>query len=110
MRQLSLDLHEPLLAEFCRRWKVSELALFGSALREDFKPESDVDVLVAFAPNAKWSLMDLVSMQDELSRLWQRPVDLVTRRAVERSQNWIRRRAILESAEVVYAAPAQGWR
>ncbi len=104
MRQLSLDLHEPLLAEFCRRWKVSELALFGSALREDFKPDSDVDVLVAFTPNAKWSLIDLVSMQDELSRLWQRPVDLVTRRAVERSQNWIRRRAILESAEVVYAA------
>ncbi len=104
MRQFSLDLHEPLLAEFCRRWKVSELALFGSALREDFKPDSDVDVLVAFTPNAKWSLIDLVSMQDELSRLWQRPVDLVTRRAVERSQNWIRRRAILESAEVVYAA------
>ena len=109
MRQLSLDLHEPLLAEFCRRWKVSELALFGSALREDFKPDSDVDMLVAFTPNAKWSLIDLVSMQDELSRLWQRPVDLVRRRAVERSQNWIRRRAILESAEVVYAAPTQGW-
>jgi uncharacterized protein len=104
MRRLSLDLHEPLLADFCRRWKVSELALFGSALRDDFKPESDVDVLVAFAPDAHWSLLDLVKMQDELSSLWKRPVDLVTRRAVERSQNWIRRKAILESAEVVYAA------
>ena len=104
MRRLSLDLHEPLLADFCRRWKVSELALFGSALRDDFKPESDVDVLVAFAPDAHWSLLDLVKMQDELSSLWKRPVDLLTRRAVERSQNWIRRKAILESAEVVYAA------
>ncbi len=104
MPRLSLDLHEPLLAEFCRRWKVSELALFGSALRDDFKPESDVDVLVAFAPDAHWSLLDLVTMQDELSSLWKRPVDLMTRRAVERSQNWIRRKAILESAEVVYAA------
>jgi hypothetical protein len=57
MRRLSLDLHEPLLADFCRRWKVSELALFGSALRDDFKPESNVDVLVAFAPDAHWSLL-----------------------------------------------------
>ncbi len=104
MRRLSLDLHEPLLADFCRRWKVSELALFGSAVRDDFEPESDVDVLVTFSPSAQWSLLDLVKMQDELSGLWKRPVDLLTRRSVERSQNWIRRKAILESAEVVYAA------
>jgi predicted nucleotidyltransferase len=104
MRRLRIDLHELQLAEFCRRWKVSELALFGSALRDDFKPESDVDVLVTFAGSARWSLLDLVKMQDELSGLWKRPVDLLTRRAVERSQNWIRRKAILETAEVVYAA------
>jgi uncharacterized protein with HEPN domain len=95
MRRLSLDLREPLLADFCRRWKISELALFGSALRDDFNPESDVDVLVTFVPSAHWSLLDLVRMQDELSGLWKRPVDLLTRRAVERSQNWIRRKAIL---------------
>jgi uncharacterized protein len=104
MRRLSLDLREPLLVDFCRRWKVSELAVFGSALRDDFRPESDVDVLVTFAGGVRWSLLDLVTMQDELSNLWQRPVDLLTRRAVERSHNWIRRKAILESAEVVYAA------
>ena len=104
MRRLSLDLREPLWADFCRRWKVSELALFGSAIRDDFKRESDVDVLVTFSGRARWSLLDLVKMQDELSSLWKRPVDLLTRRAVERSQNWIRRKAILESAEVVYAA------
>ncbi len=104
MHRFSLDLHEPLLAEFCRRWKVTELALFGSALRDDLKPESDVDVLVTFDPSAHWSLLDMVKMQDELSGLWKRPVDLLTWRSVERSQNWIRRKAILESAEVVYAA------
>ncbi len=104
MHRLSLDLHEPQLADFCRRWKISELAVFGSALGDNFRPDSDVDVLVTFARGVRWSLLDLVTMQDELSNLWKRPVDLLTRRAVERSQNWIRRKAILESAEVVYAA------
>ena len=104
MRRLGIDLREPQLAEFCRRWKVSELALFGSVLRGDFKAGSDVDVLVTFAGGARWSLLDLVKMQDELGSLWKRPVDLLARRAVERSPNWIRRKAILESAEVIYAA------
>ena len=92
------------LAEFCRRWKIKELALFGSALRSDFGPESDVDVLAAYMPEADWSLLDHVQMQDELAELLGRPVDLVSRRAVERSDNPIRRRAILESAQVIYAA------
>jgi len=92
------------LAEFCRRWKIVELALFGSVLREDFRPDSDVDVLVTFAEGARWSLLDLVRMEDELSMLLGRDVDLVERPAVEESHNWIRRRAILESAEPVYVA------
>jgi predicted nucleotidyltransferase len=92
------------LAEFCRRWLVAELALFGSVLRDDFGPESDVDVLVTFAPDADWSLFDHVKMAEELKALFKREVDLVSRRAVERSQNWIRRRSILNSAQVVYAA------
>jgi hypothetical protein len=91
-------------AEFCQRWKVSELALFGSALHNDFGPESDVDLLVTFEPDADWSLLDHIQMQEELSDLLHRRVDLVSRRAVERSENWIRRRAILDSAEVWYAA------
>jgi predicted nucleotidyltransferase len=92
------------LTDFCQRWKVSELALFGSVLGGDFRPESDVDVLVTFLPEAEWSLLDHVQMKEELSTLLGRKVDLVSRRAVERSENWLRRRAILESAEVVYAA------
>ena len=92
------------LAEFCRRWKVAELALFGSALREDFGPESDVDVLVTFATDADWSLFDHVKMEQELKALFKRDVDLVSRRAIERSQNWIRRKNILSTAQVVYVA------
>jgi predicted nucleotidyltransferase len=92
------------LADFCRKWKITELSLFGSALREDFGPESDVDVLVTFAPGHRWGLLDAVRMEQEIAELLGRAVDLVSRRAVERSDNWIRRRAILESAEVIYAA------
>src|SRR5687768_9780020 len=87
------------IAEFCQRWKITEFALFGSVLREDFHPESDVDVLVAFASDADWSLFDHVDMEEELSTMFGRKVDLVNRRAIERSENWIRRNAILNTAE-----------
>jgi hypothetical protein len=92
------------IADFCRRWKITELAFFGSVLREDFGPESDVDVLVSFAPEADWSLFDHMEMEEELSALLGRNVDLVSRRAIERSRNWLRRKAILESAEPLYVA------
>lgn len=92
------------IAEFCRRWKINELSLFGSVLREDFQPDSDVDVLVSFAPDVTWSLWDLVTMQEELTQILGREVDLVERRAVERSKNYIRRRHILSSAERIYVA------
>ena len=92
------------IADFCRRWKISEFSLFGSALREDFGPESDVDVLVAFAPDARWSLVDLDRMEEELASVFGRPVDLVERRAIEQSKNYIRRKHILGSAEAVYVA------
>jgi predicted nucleotidyltransferase len=92
------------IAVFCAKWKIKELAFFGSVLREDFGPDSDVDVLVTFEPDADWGLLDHVQMQDELSQAFDRTVDLVTRRSVEASENWIRREAILASAELVYAA------
>jgi predicted nucleotidyltransferase len=92
------------IADFCRRWKIVEFSLFGSVLRDDFRPDSDVDVLVSFAPDAEWSLFDHVAMEDELSAMIGRKVDLVTRRAIERSENWIRRKAVLGSAETVYVA------
>ena len=87
---------------FCRRWKVSRLELFGSALRDDFRPDSDVDILVSFAPQAAWTLLDHVEMRDELSEMVGRKVDLVSRRAVEGSQNPIRREAILGSARPLH--------
>lgn len=81
---------------------MAELHLFGSVLREDFGPESDVDVLVTFSPEATWGLFDLVRMEEELSRLFGRKVDLVERPAVERSENYLRRESILSSIEPLY--------
>lgn len=92
------------IAKFCQRWKITEVALFGSVLREDFRPDSDVDVLVTFAPDAEWSLFDMVDMQDELEKTFGRKVDLVSRRGIEASRNYIRRKAILSSAEVIHVA------
>jgi len=99
-----LDLPRMANEAFCRRWRITELALFGSILGDNFGPESDVDFLVAFAPDARWTLFDLVEMEEELGALLGRPVDLVSKRAVERSENWIRRRAILEAARPYYVA------
>jgi predicted nucleotidyltransferase len=101
---VSIVIPKAKITEFCERWKITELALFGSAVRADFRSDSDVDVLVTFSPDVKWSLFDHVDMQDELARILGRPVDLVSRRGIERSRNASRRRAILESARVVHAA------
>jgi len=92
------------LATFCERWRIAKLAVFGSVLREDFRPESDVDFLVDFAPDAQWSLLDLVRMENELQELIGRPVDLVERSAIDRSENYIRRRNILANTETLYEA------
>jgi predicted nucleotidyltransferase len=104
MKRLSLELPQERIADFCRRWQISEFAVFGSILRDDFRPDSDVDALVAFAPNAAWSLFDHVKMEQELEAIVGRKVDLVSRRAIERSSNPIRRQAILDSAEAFYVA------
>jgi predicted nucleotidyltransferase len=101
---VAIDYDREKLLEFCRKWMITELALFGSVLRDDFGPESDVDVLVTFSPEAEWTLLDHVDMEDELKEIFGRDVDLLTRRGIERSLNYIRRKEILESAEVVYAA------
>jgi predicted nucleotidyltransferase len=90
------------IGKFCERWKIQELAVFGSVLRADFDSESDVDVIVAFDDDAEWSLLDHIRMQQELQVLLQRDVDLVTKRAVEKSQNWVRRKEILSTASVVF--------
>ncbi|MDD3926582.1 MAG: nucleotidyltransferase family protein [bacterium] len=99
-----VELNMNKIREFCRRWKITEFALFGSVLREDFRADSDIDVLVTFAPDAKISLFDLSDIEDELAGIVGRKVDLVLKRGIERSPNYIRRKAILSSAEVIYAA------
>jgi len=92
------------IAEFCGRWKIRELALFGSFLRDDFQPESDIDFLYTFCHTVGWTLFDLVTMEQELEELLGRPVDLVDRKSIEASENWIRRKAILGTAERIYVA------
>jgi hypothetical protein len=100
----NIDLPMEKIAAFCKRWRITELALFGSVLREDFRPDSDIDLLMTFEPDHPWSLMDHARMQDELGEMLGRKVDLVNRRSVERSENPWRRRDILSSAEIIYAA------
>ena len=92
------------IAAFGQRWQITELAFFGSVLRDDFRSDSDVDVLVTFAPGVEWGLFDHMTMEEELSVILGRKVDLISRRAIERSSNSIRRKAILETAEPFYAA------
>jgi predicted nucleotidyltransferase len=88
---------------FCKRWQVRELALFGSALRADFNPESDVDVLVYFNGAANWGLLDHVQMRLDLKAIFKRKVDLVTRRALEQTQNGLLRQRILKTAKTIFA-------
>ena len=92
------------IAEFCERWKIQELSIFGSFLRDDFRPNSDLDFLYRFADSVGWSLFDLVTVDEELEAIVGRPVDLVDRETIEKSENWIRRREILGTAEVIYVA------
>ena len=103
---MSAHIHIPRtqIESFCRRWQVAELSLFGSVVREDFGPDSDVDLLVRFHPQARHTLFDMARMEQELSRIFGRNIDLVERLAVEQSRNHIRRKAILQSAEPIHAA------
>lgn len=100
----ALTIDQVAFEQFCRRWKVVEMGIFGSALRSDSRPDSDVDLLVTFAQNARWRLFDFVRMKRELEAMMRRKVDLVERQAVERSPNYIRRRDILSTVERLYAA------
>jgi len=101
----NLGVSEDAVKAFCRKWSVVELDLFGSALGLDFGPSSDVDLLVVYAADAHPTLFDEGQMQEELEALFGRPVHFMTKRAVERSANPIRRKAILESATPVYVEP-----
>jgi len=104
MGKSHIEIPKEKIAEFCKKWKITEFALFGSVLRDDFRPDSDIDVVVDFEPDISRTLFDLVSMIDELKQIFGREVDLMTRRAVEQSRNYIRRREILSNLEVVHVS------
>ena len=100
---LVIDVPQDELNKFCRRWRVRELALFGSVQRDDFGPASDIDVLISFDDDAPWTLGDLTTMQDELAALFGCPVDLVEREGL---RNPFRRDRILSTPRVIYEEAA----
>ena len=99
--QLQVSLPQEAIEAFCRKWRIEELSLFGSVLREDFAPQSDIDILVTFAPAARWNLFDFVDMKEELAALFRREVDLVSSGGL---RNPFRRHEILRTRQIVYAA------
>jgi hypothetical protein len=100
----TIDLPMEQIRQFCHKWHIKEFALFGSILRPDFHSDSDIDILIEFTPTAKRGLTETMQMKDELEALFQRPVDLIIKSAINRSENWLRRKNILESAQIIYAA------
>src|SRR3569832_699402 len=98
--QARVPLPLDLIEDFCHRWRIDELALFGSVLRDDFSPKSDVDVLVTFSPDAQLSLLDFEAMKEDLQEILHRPVDLVSKGGL---RNPIRRHEVQTSRQIVYA-------
>ena len=99
-----IDIPSEQVAAFCERWSITKLALFGSVLRDDFGPDSDIDVLAEFGKEAHHTLFDMDQMEEELGEILGREVDLVELAGVERSKNYIRRKAVLQSAETIFAS------
>lgn len=99
----AIDIPMDQIQEFCQKWQVTEFALFGSVLRDDFRTDSDIDILITFSPTAKRGLAETIQMRDELQAIFNRKVDLIVKAAIKRSENWLRRKNILESAQVIYA-------
>ena len=89
------------LEALCRHWKISKLTLFGSQARGDAGPDSDVDLLVEYGPDADWSLFDIARLQEEMAALFGRPVDLVRERNIT---NPYRLATILRDRRLLYAA------
>ncbi len=101
MGEFAVVLSENELEALARRWRIEELAVFGSVTRDDFDRYSDIDVLVTFERGSAWSLWDFIDLKEQLERLFGRPVDLVEKQAL---RNPYRRQHILSTARVVYAA------
>ena len=103
MTKQGIDLDSPAIREFCRKWKITELSVFGSILRDDFRPDSDVDFLVTWDKGARWDAFDHMDAEEELAKIVGRKVDLVSRGAVEQSRNRFRKKHILSTAETIIA-------
>ena len=99
-----LNISSDRLATFCKEYQILELSLFGSILREDFRANSDIDLLAVFEPKARsqMSLLDLVDIEHQLQQLSGRQIDLLEKQSVEGSHNWIRRENILTTALIIY--------
>lgn len=105
MPALAIDIDKDKLRDFCRKWKITEFALFGSATRpEEFREDSDVDVLVSFARDAEQTFDAWLEMRDELASIFGREVGLVERTAVDSMRNYLRRAAIFETAVLLDVA------
>ncbi|MDX2273050.1 MAG: nucleotidyltransferase domain-containing protein [Cyanobacteriota bacterium] len=100
----TIELPTDKIAEFCHKWQVTEFALFGSILRNDFRPESNIDVMVQFRPEAHPTFHALDQIEAELPTIFCREVNLLTRQGIETSRNYLHRHEILSSAQVIYAA------
>lgn len=102
MRKVHISLPRKKIEAFCRKWKVREFSLFGSVLQDDFRPDSDIDVIVDFEPGTVHTLLDLATMNEELETIFGRQVDLMTLPSIEQSRNYLRRKEILSTREPVY--------
>jgi uncharacterized protein len=100
--QTRLGLSSPEVANFCQRWGIIKLALFGSILRDDFRSDSDIDLLLTFAPDARQGLITLAKIKHELESQLHRPIDLSLEATIQVSDNWIRRQEILSTAQTIY--------
>ncbi len=98
---IRINIPKDRIVDFCRRWQVKELAIFGSALGDNFGPDSDVDILVVFCDDVMWTVFDHIKAEEELKDILGRKVDLVEKSAI---RNPFRRHHILTNNEVVYAA------
>jgi uncharacterized protein len=100
--QTRLGLSSQEVATFCQQWGITKMALFGSILRDDFRVDSDIDLLITFAPSARQGLLTLAKIKYELESQLQRPVDLIPEASIQMSDNWIRQREILSTAQTIY--------
>src|SRR5712692_3511361 len=98
-----INLNSEAIRDFCARWRIKELSVFGSILRDDFRPDSDVDFLADFDEDAEWGICDHMDMEEELGTIVGRKVDLVGRSAIEASRNRFYKKEILSTAEPVSA-------